>query len=213
MPPGHLFVDWSGDLGFKFGRGSTTYLVIAVVNLADYAAFRRVIAKLRTERGLHRAYEFHYAHIPEAERAAFFDALRGATFEAWVLIVDKQRLSGRFKRRNQYDLFGEFVDTLVDQLPAEVIQNALVVIDAHATVTKLTRSIRVAVSRTLRAREIQPGIKKVRGRPAHREDGLQLADMLAGAVVETKVRGGVEQLAGLEDRTRVVWFEEGKADK
>ena len=144
---------------------------------------------------------------------AFFDALHEASFQAWVLIVDKRKLSGRFKRRNQYDLFGEFVATLADQLPAEAAENALVVIDAHTTTTKLTRRIRVAISRALRAREIEPGIKKVRGRPAHREDGLQLADMLAGAVVESKARGGANRLAGLGDRIRVMWFEEGEIEK
>jgi hypothetical protein len=111
------------------------------------------------------------------------------------------------ERRNQYDLLGEFIAVLADQLPAEAVENALVVIDAHTTTTELTRSIRVAISGALRARQIQPGIKKVRGRPAHREDGLQLADMVAGAVVESKVRGGADRLAGLEDKIRTVWFE------
>jgi len=207
LPLRHLFIDWSGDLGFKFGRGSTTHLVIAVVSIADYGGFRKLMADLRAERGLHKAYEFHHAHIPKAERAAFFYALRGAGFKAWVLAVDKRRLPENFERRNQYDLLGEFIAVLADQLPAEAVENALVVIDAHTTTTELTRSIRVAISGALRARQIQPGIKKVRGRPAHREDGLQLADMVAGAIVESKVRGGADRLAGLEDKIRTVWFE------
>jgi len=213
LPSKHLFIDWSGDLGFKFGRGSTTHLVIAVVSTVDYAALQKLISGFRTERGLHKAYEFHHAHIPEAERAAFCDALHDVSLQAWVLVVDKRRLSGSFQRRNQYDLFGEFIATLADQLPAEAVENAFVMIDAHATTTKLTRRIRVAMSRALRAREIQPGIKKVRGYPAHSEDGLQLADMLAGAVVESKVKGGIDHLAGLEDRVRVIWFEESEAGK
>ncbi|RMD66275.1 DUF3800 domain-containing protein [Candidatus Parcubacteria bacterium] len=209
MPPKHLFVDWSGDLGFKFGRGSTTHLVIAVVRVADYTAFRKAIAALRAERGLHKGYEFHYAHIPEAERAAFFAALREASFEAWVLVVDKRELSAGFRRRNQYDLFSEFVVALVDHLPEEAVENGRVVVDTHSTTMRLTRTIRVAMSRALRTREIQPGIKRVRGRPAHREDGLQLADMLAGAVVEARVKGGEDYLVGLEDQIYVLEFEEG----
>ncbi|MBM3149020.1 MAG: DUF3800 domain-containing protein [Chloroflexi bacterium] len=102
MPLRHLFIDWSGDLGFRFGRGSMTHLVIAVVSIADYGGFQKLIADLRAERGLHKAYEFHHTHIPKTERAAFFDALRGASFGAWVLVVDKQRLPESFQRRNQY---------------------------------------------------------------------------------------------------------------
>lgn len=160
MPIRHLFIDWSGDLGFKFGRGSTTHLVIVVVSIADYGGFRKFMADLRTERGLYKAYEFHHAHIPKTERAAFFDALPRAGFKAWVLVVDKRRLPENFKRRDQYDLLGEFIAVLADQLPAEAVENALVLIDAHTTTTELTRSIRVAISRALRARQTQPRIKE-----------------------------------------------------
>jgi len=54
---------------------------------------------------------------------------------------------------------------------------------------------------------MQPRVQKVRGRPAHGEDGLQLADMVAGAVMESRVRGGADHLAGLEDKIRIVRFE------
>jgi hypothetical protein len=185
-------------------------LVIAIVSVADYAAFRKLVADLRVRRGLHKTYEFHYSHIPEVERTAFLEALREASFQAWLLVVDKRRLSENFKRRNQYDLLGKFVAVLADRLPADMAAGATMVIDAHSPASRLTRAIRVAISDTLRTSAIQPGIRRVRARPAHCEDGLQLADMLAGAVVESRIRGKMSRLTG---RIMIIQFEESKVTK
>jgi len=124
------------------------------------------------------------------------------------LVVDKRDLSVKFRRRNQYDLFHEFVTDLARRIPLEATQGISLLIDAHATTTRLTQTIRVAVSGALKTRGTQQRIKKARGRPAHREDGLQLADMVAGAVVEGKVENEVDYLRGLDDKIKVWWYEE-----
>lgn len=203
MPSKCLFLDWAGDLGFEFGRGSTSHLVMVFAMTTNYATFRQTMADLRARRGLHKVYEHHYAHIPKAEREAYFTALRAASFQAWALVVDKRQLSEGPKRMNQYDLFGKLVADLARRLPVEALQEAILLVDAHTTTTQLTRTIRVAISNALRGRGTQRRVKKVRGRPAHLEDGLQLADMVAGAVVGSKVEGTVDHLAGLEEKITV----------
>jgi len=203
----YLFLDWAGDSGFKFDRGSTHHLVFAFAAVPDYTGFRRTIADLRVCRGLPRDYEYHYAHIPKVERAAYFATLHSIDFQAWVLVVDKRDLSVRFRRRSQYILFREFVTDLARRIPLEATRGISLLIDAHATTTRLTQTIRVAVSSALKTRGAQQRVKKARGRPAHREDGLQLADMVAGAVVESKVRDEVDYLIGLEDKIKIWWYE------
>ncbi len=95
-----LFIDWSGDLGFRFGRGSSNYVAIALVHVADYAAFCQSAANLRAQRRLVAHYEYHYAHIPKSERAAYFTMLRNTDLAAWVLIADKRKdkLEDEFKK-------------------------------------------------------------------------------------------------------------------
>jgi hypothetical protein len=56
-------------------------------------------------------------------------------------------------------------------------------VDSPQKDTELIRQLRVAISETLRARGLLP-IPKVRGEPAVRWDGLQLADMLAGMIAD-----------------------------
>ena len=42
---------------------------------------------------------------------------------------------------------------------------------------------------------------------------MQLADMVAGAVVESKVRDEVDYLIGLEDKIKIWWYEEDVPEK
>lgn len=213
MSLSYFFLDWSGGPGFKFSRGSTHHLVFAFATIPDYTWFRREVADLRARRGLPKDYEYHYAHISKTERDAYYAALRGIDFQAWVLVVDKRTLSARYRRYNQYNLFNEFVTDLARRIPWEATPGIFLLVDAHATTTRLVQTIRVAVSGALKTRGAQQRIKKARGRPAHQEDGLQLADMLAGAVVKGRIGNGVDYLIGLEDKVMVWWYEENVHEK
>ena len=133
--------------------------------------------------------------------------LRDVAFSAWVLLLDKQQLAWSFRQRNQYDFFGELIRALTWQIPPEVVVNSVLLIDDRAAVTKLTQTIRVAVSAVLRARRVQPGIKKARGRPAHQEDGLQLADMLAGAAIAAVTETSAQRSTDWAMKVKMVWFE------
>lgn len=65
---------------------------------------------------------------------------------------------------------------------------------------------RVAISQALRSKGVRQGLKKVRGRKSEKEDGLQLADMVAGAIAEGEVKGGTDYLAKLQGKIRVYEF-------
>jgi len=56
-----------------------------------------------------------------------------------------------------------------------------------------------------RAQGARRGPRKVRGKPAHTEDGLQLADMIAGAVAERE-EGGRDYLMGLEECIEIIHY-------
>ena len=53
---------------------------------------------------------------------------------------------------------------------------------------------------------MRQGLKRVRGRKSEKEDGLQLADMVAGAIAEGEVKGGTDYLAKLQGKIRVYEF-------
>ena len=203
--PKYAFMDWSGDVGFKFDEGSSEYLVFALVSVTDYPALRQALCDLREARGLPRNYEFHYTHVSRGTRRAFFAAVRQVPFEAVVLVVPKREIPRSLARRNRYARYEHFVAELAAWASVASFKDAIVYVDARSTRNEIVRAVRRGISAACRARGAQRGPRKVRGKPAHAEDGLQLADMIASAVAERE-EGGQGYLRGLKERIGVIRY-------
>jgi hypothetical protein len=204
--PKYLFLDWSGDVGFKFGRGSSEYLVLALASSTDYGRVRKNLASLRKELGLSPLFEFHYRQTPPRLGEVFFDALIGLPFSAEILVAYKLSLSPSFVRMKEAEIYGHFVSDLILRVDQTIIEQALLLVDAQRSDMVLVRGIRVAVSHALEEAEVVYGLRKVKARPAKEEDGIQIADMIAGAIVD-RLRGKRDYLAELEKHLRVWHYE------
>lgn len=202
------FVDWSGDTGFKFALGSSTHLALSLVSSVDYAGLRRGLITLRRQLGLPQEFEFHFAHNSNATRAAFFAILPYLVWDGAVLVVDKHRLPREFARMREPTFYGFFLGHLLARAPLHLIEVKRLLIDDRAKNSPLVRGMRIAASPVLLARGLKR-TPKVRGEPAHRWDGLQMADMLAGALMEQK-HGGTNYLWGLETHLQVYRYEAAK---
>lgn len=200
--PKYLFLDWSGDVGFKFGRGSSEYLVLALVFSTDYGRVRKALASLRKELGLSPLFEFHYRQTPPELRDAFFDVLTGLPFSSEILVVHKPSLPLSFVRMKEVEIYGHFVSDLVLRTDQTIIEQALLLVDAQRSDMVLVRGVRVAISHALEETELAYGLRRVKARPAREEDGIQIADMLTGAMVD-RLRRGRDYLAELEEHLRV----------
>ena len=204
--PKYLFLDWSGDAGFKFGRGSSEYLVLVLVFSTDYGQVRKGLVLLRKDLGLSPFFEFHYRQTPPDLRAAFFDALAGLPFSAEVLIVHKPSLPPSFVGMREARFYGHFVANLILRAEQTSVNRALLLVDAQRSDVVLVRSIRVAVSRALEEAGAAHRPGKVKPRPAKEEDGLQMADMIAGAMVD-RLEGKQDYLAKVEEHLRIRRYE------
>lgn len=178
--PKYLFLDWSGDIGFKFGRGSSEYLILALVSSIEYRQVRRRLVRLRKQLRLSPHFEFHYKQTPSDLKATFFNTLSSLDFSAEVLIVHKPSLSSSFSRMKWTQFYGHFVADLVLGAERASVDQALPLVDAQRSDVALVRGIRVAISRALKEAEAAYWLP----RPAEEEDGLQIADMIAGTVVD-----------------------------
>jgi len=208
-PRAYGFLDWSGDSGFKFELGSSPYLSLCIVSSADYPQLRRGLTDLREQLGLPHHFEFHFARSSEVVRTVFFAALYSLPWDASVLIVDKRHLPRELRKMRDPAFYGFFVGHLLAGAPLRTIQVKRLLIDESEKQSALVRGIRIAISPVLRARGIQHP-PKTRGEPARCWDGLQVADMLAGAAVECE-GGGRDYLRGLsEERLHVQRYERPK---
>ena len=100
--------------------------------------------------------------------------------------------------------YGFFLGQLLACIPLHLIEVKRLLIDDEEKYSPLVRGMRIAASPVLLAR----GLKrtKTREEPAHRWDGLQVADMLAGALMKQE-HGGTDYLRGLEAHLQVYHYE------
>ena len=196
------FVDWSGDSGFEFALGSSLYLALAIGSSAHYDDLQAALMALRGRLGLPRSFEFHWARNAEVVRAAFFKVLSRSSWDGAVLLVDKRELPAEFARLREPVFYGASLRHLLTCVPLSVVGVKRLLMDGEKKDEALVRAMRLAMSSALRARGVER-LPALRAEPAHQWDGLQLADMLAGAALERET-GGRDYLR--EQATRLLIY-------
>jgi len=197
-------LDWAGDSGFKFTLGSSLHLILCWVSSEDYGGLHHGLCDLRERQGLPRTFEFHFARNSDTVRAAFFANLPALPWEAATLIVNKQTLPREFRRMREPVFYGHFLGYLLALAPLPILTVKRLLVDESQRRSELLLGIRAAMSPVLRARGLERP-PRVSGQPSREWDGLQVADMLAGAVAESESgeRGYLQHL----DRLCVYHYE------
>lgn len=172
-----IYVDWSGDPGFKFRQGSSELFVVAAV-MSDEEL---MLTDLRLQLSLPDDFEFHYSKTDRAIREYFKNHINSALEipGAVVLRVDKQRLPRETRQKRGEQIMAGFIALCIASLPSELIHHAILYYDGVKEQLSFKNTLRVALSEAM-----QPGtfLRNMKAVPASRIDGLQVADMLAGFI-------------------------------
>jgi len=181
-----VFVDESGDTGFKLGSGSSEQFTITLVVFAENeqaeAASHRIDA-LRTELGLSedsRKGEFHFNDSSNSQREAFLTAVSIFGFSIFSVTINKTGLAS--EGISSKSAFYNFVCGLAFDNAKNYLTEANIVIDSTAG-----KEFKQQLGKYIRQRMNELGnercIKQIRMKPSHTENLLQLADMVCGAIV------------------------------
>lgn len=172
-----VFIDESGDPGFKLTRGSTSHFVMAMVIFdtnqdAENAA--EVIKQAMTE--LNVKPEFKFSKSRDHVRNEFFKKVKSCNFRVRALVVDKSIIYSQNLRENDEKFYNYFVKQLInfDELK---LNNASIKIDGSGD-----REFKNELLRYLRS-QIRPNLTfKIKFVDSHKDFLIQLADMVAGAI-------------------------------
>lgn len=181
-----VFVDESGDTGFKLGQGSSGQFTVTLVIFADNAeaeAASRRIDTLRTEMELpqdSRAGEFHFNDNSNEQREVFLKAVSLFDFSVFSVVVNKAGLAP--EGISSKNAFYNLVCGLVFDTAKDYLAEASIVIDSTGG-----KEFKQQLEKYLRQRMNEPNgrrrIKQIRMKPSHTDNLLQLADMVCGAIV------------------------------
>jgi hypothetical protein len=174
-----VFIDESGDAGFKVDRGSTAVFAAAMV------VFDSVDDALRTDRKIEqaladlRAYpEFKFNKSREEVRDGFFAAVADCKFCVRAIVVRKDVIYSDRLRDRKEEFYRFFVKSMV-QHDGGLLKNAKVIIDGSGE-----RLFRQDLQRHIKHHS-GGSVKTVKFADSHRDRLVQLADMAVGAIARS----------------------------
>ena len=93
--------------------------------------------------------------------------------------MDKTSLPKIFETVDSLEIYLHFVTELLSMIPAELQQDATLILDEFGS----TPDLRTALRRTMNKRHMPRLFKRVIVRSSDRESLIQVADLLAGAIM------------------------------
>jgi hypothetical protein len=172
--------DEAGDVSLNFEKGASRYFVPAFITTQTPDRLRERLANLRQTLGLRETHEFKFHRMTSTEiRNEVFLSLAHADFEAWALIVDKTRLPKIFETTESLEIYTHFITELLAIIPTELQKDATLILDEFGS----TPDLRTELRRTMIKRHMPRLFKRVIVRSSHRESLIQVADLVAGAIM------------------------------
>lgn len=175
-----ILIDESGDAGFKIAKGSSPYFVVAMVIFRDFAEAERASAAIAEARVRLRVKpEFKFNKSSHPVRDGFFSAVRPFQFGVRALVVEKARIYSESLRDDKDRFYNYFVQMLLKH-DNEALRGARIKIDGSGD-----REFKQELESYLK-RQCQGGkIASVKFAESHRDNLIQLADMVAGAIARS----------------------------
>jgi hypothetical protein len=177
-----VFIDDSGDAGFKLNKGSSKHFVIACVifddNLdAEETALK--IKRLRRSLGWRDEREFKFNKSNKAVRLQFLEEIKGCPFRVRAIVIDKSIIRSPELRNNKNKFYNYAIKEVLSKSDG-AIQDASIRLDGHED-----RAYKRAATTYFR-QQVQANVTKNMKFVNSKNDNLvQLADMVAGSILRS----------------------------
>ena len=133
-------------------------------------------------------------------RRQVFSALKDADFDAWAIIVDKSTLPELFRVMSGLDVYLYFVSELIRTIPIEQRTGGTLILDEYGSPKQTKDELR----RVMKARQISHGFRRIIVRRSHSESLIQVADLVAGAILRRDSRKDNEAFDHIQTKIREV---------
>ena len=176
-----VFIDDSGDPGFKLESGSSRYFVIACVvfddNLdAEETALK--IKRLRKSLKWRDEHEFKFNKTNKQIRLEFLDNIKGCPFRIRAIVTDKTLIRSTELKKNKNKFYNYMIKEVLSKSDG-FIKNASIRLDGHED-----RAYKQAATTYFRQQVTGKNkiISKMKFVNSKSDNLIQLADMVAGSI-------------------------------
>jgi hypothetical protein len=173
----YVFVDDSGDPGFKFGKGSSNFLVYSACTFLTAEEVSQIssdIQATKTTLGLNHKVELKFTKSKPALRNNFLAHIGGMDLASTSIVLDKRKIRPTSAINLQIMMLSELLYGSGLNLAS-----AKVFLDGQGS-----RGLIHAIQRSLKNLEVGPvrSIREVKFADSAKNDLIQLADMIAGSI-------------------------------
>lgn len=177
-----VFIDDSGDPGFKIDKGSTEFFSISMVIFDDNLEAEKAavaIKQLKRDLKFTEDTEFKFCKTSEKHRLEFLETIKQFKFKVRSLVVKKSLIKSLELRNNKESFYSYFIKMALKYNNNSII-NASIKIDGSGD-----RKFRKSFLNYLQ-RELNDGdkiiVKKCRLVDSKGDVLIQMADMIAGSI-------------------------------
>jgi hypothetical protein len=175
-----VFIDESGDPGFKIDAGASPIFVVAMVIFAtadDAMRTQHVIEESDARKANPR--EFKFNKCSNDVRDKFFTAVKHCPFRVRAIVVRKEIIHSTRLKADKDRFYEYFVKNML-QYDDGVLRDAKIIIDGSGD-----RAFRRNLNTALRRRLSEGALKDIRFKDSKNDPLVQLADMCAGAIARS----------------------------
>lgn len=189
--------DEAGDASLNFKKGASRYFVIAVVATQDADSLRAVLGDLRKRENFTQGFEFHFNSLTsEKLRNKTLSALKGADFRAWALVLDKTTMPLPLRALTGMELYLFMIAELISRIPVDVRRKGTLILDEVGSAEVAL----VKLKRMLKAHNVRHEFSRIFFRRSRSEDLIQVADLVAGAILRRDSKKDHEAFDYVKDK-------------
>jgi hypothetical protein len=182
-----VYLDESGDTGFKFRQGSSRFFVITLLLVDDPIPIQAAIDRLRDRLGFGPRTEFKFSHSANDVKDRFLRVLRDHDFRVRALVIDKQLMTQPYMRKR--DTFYNYLVRLVLTHDHGTIEGATLVLDESIKSRKRKLHLGSYLRQTLNTDPEAPKVRRIVHHASHSDNLIQAVDMVSGAIYRKYERG------------------------
>ena len=195
-------LDDSGDPGLTGAASSSSHFALAMVQLAERAPMPE-LAAVRQVFHFAPTFEFKYHKTKLRHKDLFFESIRPIPFRVRAVVAAKPGLQNEFPGIKGAGLAIELIVRLTLRASAADLRDDILIIDGSPP--KFRRALRVRLSEECRRTGRANPFKKIVSGDSEGEDGLQLADMIVGAVRESVAGTGQNYYRTFANKVVDLW--------
>lgn len=178
-----IFIDESGDVGFKLEQGSSEFFVFVLVIFKDTSCAEYVSERIREVKrlfGLSLNYEFKFNKTKKEYKITFLQEVCKGDFEIHVTMIDKRNFDKEvFAGMSSSMIYQKILFTPLLKDP-EILQDSTLYLDGLGG-RSFKRHFKASVRKVLK-QEVNVSVKDFKFVDSKNNSLIQLADMVAGSV-------------------------------